>query len=300
MQQRMSTIVNTEETASITLEDAVGAFMAEKSTEDLSKVHLRNLRGKLKIFARRTGSKMHLHRLDRKHLITYLEKVGTNRTKINHISAIKMLLGWGKKAGYIPRSQVLPTDDLPDYRIKSKEPEFYTPAEMRRLMTAAANLPRKQGGVTALVILGGFCGLRTEEIKRMMWSHVDLESAAIKMGVGVTKSARRRVVEMPANAVEWMRALIAGRNLSGPIIPYNWWENIHRLTSVVAQAAGVPWKLNGLRHSYATYAMAHYKNLAYVAEQMGNTPGIIKAHYQGLALTDEGAEWFNITPSILQ
>jgi site-specific recombinase XerD len=47
-----------------------------------------------------------------------------------------------------------------------------------------------------------------------------------------------------------------------------------------------------IRHTFASYAIAHHKDLARVAAMLGNSPGVIKRHYDGLATPSDAARFF--------
>jgi hypothetical protein len=63
-----------------------------------------------------------------------------------------------------------------------------------------------------------------------------------------------------------------------------------------AKAAGVKWKLNALRHSFASYRLAAIKNAAEVSLEMGNSPAIVFKHYRELVKPAEAVKWFAVAP----
>ena len=58
----------------------------------------------------------------------------------------------------------------------------------------------------------------------------------------------------------------------------------------------VKWKANGLRHSFISYRVADIQNVAQVALEAGNSPGMIFGHYRELVTADDAKEWFSIKP----
>ena len=56
------------------------------------------------------------------------------------------------------------------------------------------------------------------------------------------------------------------------------------------------WKHNALRHSFISYRVAQIQNVAQVALEAGNSPGMIFKHYRELVREAEGKEWFEIKP----
>lgn len=58
----------------------------------------------------------------------------------------------------------------------------------------------------------------------------------------------------------------------------------------------IPWKRNGLRHSYCTYRMAVLQNEHQVSAERGNSPAMVFANYRALVTKEQGEEWFKIVP----
>ena len=61
--------------------------------------------------------------------------------------------------------------------------------------------------------------------------------------------------------------------------------------------AEVTRKANGLRHAFCTYHFALHGNENLTAQQAGNSPAMIHAHYKGLATKKEAEIWFAIKPA---
>jgi hypothetical protein len=60
--------------------------------------------------------------------------------------------------------------------------------------------------------------------------------------------------------------------------------------------AEVTRKTNGLRHAFCTYHFAADANENQTAQQAGNSPAMIHAHYKGLATKAEARKWFAVKP----
>ena len=90
------------------------------------------------------------------------------RTKANHRDTIGYFNRWLIQRGYLPKG----TDWLEGVREYSKrklgEIEVLSADEMRRLIKAADER------ILPLIVIGGFAGLRHEEIKRLNWQDIDL------------------------------------------------------------------------------------------------------------------------------
>jgi predicted ArsR family transcriptional regulator len=56
------------------------------------------------------------------------------------------------------------------------------------------------------------------------------------------------------------------------------------------------WSANVLHHSFGSYRLAQIKNAAQVAEEMGNSPQVVRTHYQNLVRPEAVADYWQITP----
>ena len=71
---------------------------------------------------------------------------------------------------------------------------------------------------------------------------------------------------------------------------------MHFLLNYLGKKAGVGWRQNALRHSFASYRLAEIQDAAKVALEMGNTPDKLFRHYRELVTPDAAKEWFAILP----
>jgi integrase len=84
------------------------------------------------------------------------------------------------------------------------------------------------------------------------------------------------------------------RKHSGKVTP----ENFEREFEALREAAGIThWPANALRHSFASYHLAHFKDAAALALEMGHTDsGMIFNHYRQLVRPKEAACYWSIKP----
>jgi site-specific recombinase XerD len=108
----------------------------------------------------------------------------------------------------------------------------------------------------------------------------------------VTKTNRRRTCDIPPCAIAWLKPL-AGP----PESPLGLTEGEYRKhLAAAAEAAGITWEENLLRHSFGTYRLAVTKNAATVAEEMGNSAGIVRTHYTNVASPTAAADYWRVVP----
>lgn len=142
------------------------------------------------------------------------------------------------------------------------------------------------------VAIGAFAGLRAAEVERLDWSHVDLESGFIEITAKNSKTARRRLVKILPNLHAWLAPL---KKLAAPITP----ANLRWLFVDARERAGLAqWPSNALRHSYASYHLAHFNDAAALALQMGHTnTSMIFEHYREVVKPKDAARYWEVKPS---
>jgi hypothetical protein len=205
-----------------------------------------------------------------------------------------------------------PMRSVPRKKVVSGDIEFLTPKDAARILQCSDDQ------ILAGVVIGLFCGLRQSEIERLDWSMVDLSEGQIKLAAAKVKNSARRVVPIPACAIAWLTPL---REISGPIWPAkeikrDLWEQARvkagygpykqaSATTALLQAdpkTGLlrtdlrPWPDNALRHTAITYKVAISPDLERIAYESGNSAGIIKEHYNGLATSRQAGSFYAIVP----
>jgi len=100
-----------------------------------------------------------------------------------------------------------------------------------------------------------------------------------------------RFVTMQPNLREWLLPL---RKHKGNVMC----EEFRKQFNQTRTDAGIAkWPDNGLRHSFASYHMAHFKNAASTALELGHHDSRITfAHYRELVKPKEAARYWNIKP----
>ena len=73
-------------------------------------------------------------------------------------------------------------------------------------------------------------------------------------------------------------------------------EDVDKAWKKENASASFVWKRNGLRHSFASYRLAHTGNENQVAQECSNSPAMIYKHYRALVSKAEAERWFAIRP----
>jgi integrase len=156
---------------------------------------------------------------------------------------------------------------------------------------ASALLVHAPKKILPFIAVGLFAGLRRAEIERLDWSEIDFESGLIEVTAAKAKTAQRRFVTLQPNLRAWLLPL---RQLKGGITPPEHWELFE---TARARAGIIEWPQNALRHSFASYHLAHFKNAASTAIELGHHDSRVTfAHYRELVRPKEAKRYWQIKP----
>ena len=118
-----------------------------------------------------------------------------------------------------------------------------------------------------------FCGIRPEgELERLEWSDVRLAEKLVIMRAEITKTRRKRFVELSDNAIEWLAEYQArGGTMAGLVAP--WTEKVRGTKHRIGyRAVGIKkWIQQGARHSFCSYWLALHKDANKLVLQSGHT-----------------------------
>ena len=144
--------------------------------------------------------------------------------------------------------------------------------------------------IPALAI-GLFAGLRQAEIERLDWNEVDLGRSFIEVTAEKAKTKKRRLVKIEPNLAAWLTPFV---RKAGSVMPPNY---RHKLEPTWKKAGLEAWPDNGLRHSYASYHLAHFKDASRLALELGHgTTQMLFAHYRELVRPEDAERYWNIKP----
>ena len=108
-----------------------------------------------------------------------------------------------------------------------------------------------------------------------------------------TKTARRRFIKIQPNLREW---LLPVRKHSGRVTC----EEFRRQFDTARPVAGITdWPDNALRHSFASYHLAHFKDQNSLALEMGHTDSeMIFSNYRQLVRPKDAERYWKIAPAV--
>jgi integrase len=191
--------------------------------------------------------------------------------------------------GYLKANRLIADDPMGGVPAPKTKPgrNILTPAQMKALLDL--DLPDH---VRALLLLGGFAGLRTEEVERMVWENINTKTGQIHVVPGAMKDSGgfdQMIVDF-TEPLKRRKAWIAKQK--GKIIPVAS-ETLHTHRRRACAPVLTEWPDNCLRHSFATYHLARAKNAGLTAYQMGHTSSsmVSRVYAVPAALADWQAWW---------
>ena len=254
----------------------------------LSRHYLCIVSGWLRKFAR-TFPATALCDLTKEHLALYfkpLTEFGT-KNRNDRRAALKMFFAWAMRQDYLPRNHRLCEADCMAREVVEAVPtDFYRPDELQKLLN---NAPEN---IRPIIALGGLAGLRGEEIMRLEWADVWRVEGHIELSARIAKTRQRRLVEICPALAAWLEPY---RKATGKIRPNKVSHYSVEFRDLRASLK-IPTRDNGLRHAFCTYHFALQANEGLTAQQAGNSPAMIHAHYKGLATKADAEKWFAVMP----
>jgi integrase len=169
------------------------------------------------------------------------------------------------------------------------------------------------------IALGLFCALRACEIERLHWSKINLAQGVVVLDEEtIKKTGSRRVVPIPEACKKWL-ALFPEKKRRGKVQPREFRKlfdlvrvqagfkpsytkrNDSRLQNLLAEAKArkiklKKWPGNCLRHSAITYGLAISGDYSKVATWAGNSPAVIKTHYDAQKFKNDAKAFYAIMP----
>jgi integrase len=268
---------------SCTAVELLRELLAAKTAAGKSARHLGDMRVRLTVFARAFDGQP-VAAITTAAVDDWLRSLKVAPVTQNNFRRLLILFfNFAIKRGYAAENPAVGTEKA---NIVGEAPGILTVQETARLLEAA---PPE---LVAHLAIGAFAGLRRAELQRLDWSDVHFDDNLIEVTAQKSKTARRRFIKMQPNLREW---LIPVRKHSGKVAP----EDFRYLFSAARHNAGIKaWPSNALRHSFASYHLAHFKDAAALALEMGHTnSGMIFECYRQLVRPKDAAAYWDIRPA---
>ncbi len=265
---------------SCTIQVLIAEFKAAKEQDGASTRYLKDIKHRLGLFEADFGSRV-VAEIQSSEIDDWLRglKVAA-QTRNNFRTVLGTLFEFAMLRGYAPGN---PTVKIAKAKVVRGAPEIFTPAQMQTILEKAPN------AFIPYLAIGAFAGLRSAEIERLDWSEIDLGQRLIHVKAEKAKTAQRRLVPISDNLAAWLapHAITAG-----PVV-----ASLREQREKTCEATKIPWPANGLRHSFASYRLAHSKDAAATAAELGHSsPSMLYKHYRELVRPEVAAQWWQLLP----
>jgi integrase len=208
---------------------------------------------------------------------------------------LKAVFNFGIKRGYLTAN---PIDKMDFAELESGEVEVFTPAQAEAMLNYALE---RDLGLLPWLTLGLFSGIRPEgELAKLKWSCIHLTGKAeVEIPASVSKTRRRRFVDLSENAVAWLEAYRQrGGSMEGLVTPYQT-ENLRNHRKGAQKAAGInKWIQQGMRHTFCSaFLAARRGGVSELVLQSGHTdPDTMwRSYHRGMSRT-EAEKFRNLHP----
>jgi len=203
---------------------------------------------------------------------------------------LRAVFNFGVKRNWLEAN---PISKLDFEIVRKDEVVTLTTKKAESLMIAADN----DNDLLPYHALGLFAGVRPLELQRLEWGNIDLVEHHIEITSAVSKTGRRRIIDMEPNLDAWLNHYIAkGGKAAGKVTPVT--SNLRNRLREIRKAAGLSdWTQDVMRHSYASYWLAEHGDINRLTLQMGHeSADMLWRHYHKAAKRKEAEHYWRIMP----
>lgn len=208
------------------------------------------------------------------------------------LGVLRALWAEGMKRGWVERN--VPALVEPP-RVAVKRPGILSPAEAVALVGACGE------GLRPAVALGLYAGLRMCEVQRLVWDEVLLHRGVVEVRADKSKTGTRRLVRIERVLERILTAVPEGRR-RGRVWPVNGrvlFDAAKKEAGFAGRRKGAGdaearrYPPNALRHSFASYHLAHFRDAGRTALELGHTTtAMLFEHYRELVSPEDAAAFW--------
>lgn len=208
------------------------------------------------------------------------------RTRFGVFSTCRSFATWAVRYGFAANNPFEVMEAPP----KGDPPKVILTVQQMSDLLGAKMLPYMR----SWIVLGGFAGIRTEEIARMDWGCVRFEESEIHVPRTAIKRTtggmRERYVAMLPAFIRHCRTDGVGK-----ILPVSKTTFHSHATALAAKVLGKldGWPHNALRHSFASYHLAMWEDASKTSHQMGHTnANMVHQNYARAVRKADAVRWW--------
>lgn len=212
----------------------------------------------------------------------------TPKRIVGSVGVLSSMFSTCVDAGYL---HVNPCHKFKRPRIDYGRPAIFTPAQVRLAVDHVHQFHPRHLGWFALAT---FAGIRPEEIGKLSWAQFDKDRKTITLDPEHSKVRTRRIVHLEPAALAWA---LEAKRIACPF-EFDEREKTKVRKSVCAALGIEQWPQDVLRHSAASYWLAHAKDAGKVAMELGTSEGVLLKHYRELVHDEQAAAFWAIMPQL--
>jgi integrase len=262
--------------------DVVAELLQAKKQDGLSKRYNKDLKNRLARFVASFGTRK-IAELSVNEIEDWLRDLGLGPLSRNTFALrLSVLFEFARKRRWCANN---PLAEIEKVKWRGAEPEVLTPEQFAKLLENASpeTLP--------YWAIGGFAGLRSAELERLEWQDIDFERGLVEVTPSKSKTASRRHVQIQPCLSAWLAPY---RSHTGKVCPAGLRARLER----DRQNARIEvWPSNGLRHSFCSYHLEHFKEAGVLCAEAGHTnPSVTQRFYRRRVKPEAAKWWWSIMP----
>ena len=206
-----------------------------------------------------------------------------------HLRYLRAVFNFGLKKGLLSENPISRMDFV---RRRRQEVETLTNKQVKAMLEHALTQDLE---LLPFLVCGLFCGIRPDgELQRLEWSDIDLSGKSITIRPEISKTNRRRFVDLSDNAAAWLRAYEdRGGAFEGRVVSLTPSAlRLHRIANW--KAAGIAeWIQQGMRHTYCSNWLAKHEDVNKLVLQSGHdsVDTMWRNYHKGVKKADAEKFW---------
>jgi integrase len=209
------------------------------------------------------------------------------RTVFNAFVQARQFYGWRGIRETVKENPFL-LAKVPPKKKKGARLAILTPDQMKTLLKADL-----KPWIKARIVLGGFAGLRMVEIERMSYESVDTEYKEINVRLEESKQGEAmRPRSITLQDALWRHLPKGEGKFFAGVKDWMWLEEMPKVCKLIGVEE---WPQNCLRHSFASYHLAHFRDSVKTAFEMGHaSPRLLYETYGNAVSRRDAAAWWEL------
>ena len=273
----------------VLVRDALIDIQAEKAALDRRGRTAGGYRDHVGKFLRDSGAEqaLHVHEVTTHQIKGWLVGCGYRGNSWNgYRRTLAAFFAWAQREGMCLAN---PVDPIPAASVRRETPVCLSVAAVRTFLEAVAT---KDPTLVPYFVVGFFTGARTAELDR--WTPDCWQPDCLHIGPHQAKTGQQRYLTIAPNLAAWLEAYPPAGNLRQT-------NQRRRLVEVTRALKGFTWPRNAMRHSFASYHLAAFRNATLTAHELGHhSPALLYSTYRTLATEADGKAYFELFPPNLR